>query len=127
MFFSLIILSACNSNSHIESIVEPILSEFQETGIILNEKKEKSKAFTFAGSDEKHYEFNGGTVYLLFDFGSKKDRIVGKLTTLFAEAEFPYGVNSLYTDNFILVFTANSYNVEIEEKVDYIFQTIEKG
>ncbi|WP_156969190.1 hypothetical protein [Pontibacillus chungwhensis] len=89
----------------------------------MNEKTEKSKIFTFAGSDEKHYDFNGGSVYILYDFGSK-DRIVDKLKTILAETEFPYGVNSLYTDQFIIVFIANDGNREVEEKVEYIFKKI---
>lgn len=125
VFFSIIIFTACNSHSQEESIIKPILSEFQEAGISLKEKTEKSPSFSFSGSDEKHYEFNGGNIYLIYTFGNK-DRIVDKLTTLFAEAEFPYGVKSLYTDKFIIVFIASSEHLDTKEKIENIFPKIKE-
>lgn len=126
MFFSIIILTACNSNSQEESIIKPILSEFQDAGFSLKEKTEKSPSFSFSGSDEKHYEFNRGNIYLKYNFGNNKDRIANKLTTLFAEAEFPYGVKSLYTDKFIVVFIASSETLDTKEKIENIFQKIKE-
>jgi hypothetical protein len=125
VFFSIIILTACNSISQEESIIKPILGEFQEAGISLKETTKKSPSFSFSGSDEKHYEFNGGNIYLIYNFGNK-DRIVDKLTTLFAEAEFPYGFKDLYTDKFIIIFLANSDSKDLGtfEKIESIFQKL---
>lgn len=123
---SIIVLSACNMNSQAKTIVGPILSEFHEAGITLDEKTEKSKTFNFSGSDEKHYEFKGGYVYLIYNFGSK-EVIIDKLTTIFAEAEFPYGVNSLYTDQFIIIFIASNENPDISENIESIFQKLKRS
>ncbi|MBP3951821.1 hypothetical protein [Bacillus suaedae] len=123
VLFSIIVLAACNMNSQSESILNPILSEFQEAGITLKEETEKAKTFSFPGSDEKYYEFKDGYVYLIYNFDSK-EVIIDKLTTIFAEAEFPYDVNSLYTYQFIIIFIASSENPDIAEKIESIFQKL---
>ncbi|MCT2535185.1 hypothetical protein NC661_11760 [Aquibacillus koreensis] len=118
-----VILSACNSDSHVESIVKPIKGMFGESGIQLQEKEEKSNTFTFSGSDEEHYTFNDGNIYLLYNF-SNRDRVAEQLTTVFAEEEFPYGVSRLKTEQFIIIFIADSESNDTKEKIESVFQEL---
>lgn len=125
MFFTIITLSACGSDSHHDSILDPILCEFVDAGITLKEQGNKSETFTFFGSDEKHYEFNEGTIYLLYNF-KNRESVIENLTKVFAETEFPYHVDKLYTDKFIIIFVANSDNSNTKKKVEKIFQKLEE-
>ena|SRR5690606_33443265 len=118
-------ITGCESNE--DAIVSNLVSEFETHGIEWKEKENLSKTFNFRGSKTKQYEFNGGSIYVIYGFEGKetiKKTILDELTKHFAETEYPYDVKSLYTDSFHLIFIANSNDSDTKKTIESIFQTI---
>lgn len=124
---SVIAFSACNLSTQNESAnkVELVISEFKKAEIPLGEKQVKSKTFDFVDSDEKNYGFSGGTIYLIYNY-KDKDVIVEKVRSVLTEAEFQYPLETLYTNDFCIVFAPISDDPEIEQKINSVLQKLEE-
>ncbi|QFT89785.1 hypothetical protein FIU87_14070 [Bacillus sp. THAF10] len=126
LIFPILFLSACSSNTLQETVVKPIIDEFEEAGIKLKEREEYSNLFSISGSDEKQYEVDGGSIYLIYGY-SNKEKIMEELTRIFAETEFQYPPESLYTDKFCIIYIRKSDYEVFDQKIDTLFEHNLKG
>ncbi|TYS62607.1 hypothetical protein FZC76_20450 [Sutcliffiella horikoshii] len=117
--FSILFLSGCSSNTQEETVVKPILNEFEEAGVTLKEREKNSDLFTFSGSDEKQYGVEGGSIYIIYGY-SDKEKIMEELRKVFAETEFQYPPKSLYTDKFCIIYIKKSENEMIDQKRNFV-------
>ncbi|QHE53358.1 hypothetical protein [Pontibacillus sp. HMF3514] len=74
-----------------------VKSVFKEVGIVFEEQTNTSKTFTVSGADEKQFKFEGGTIYLIYDY-EEKEKIIDQLNKVLAETEFPFSVKKLYKE-----------------------------
>jgi hypothetical protein len=120
------IISGCSYNNETTNIViENVLSAFDEEGIELTEKEDKSRTFKYPNSKEENYKFDGGTIYLFYGFDQTK-QIEEKIRATLAETEFLYPPQVSYYDKFVIIFMPNTDNIEITEKVNLVFDTLKK-
>lgn len=113
---TIMLVSACSDNQEEVQLKEKIISAFQEEGIHLEVREEKSKDFDFPESKEEIYEFDGGSVYLFYSFGNR-EKIEEQVKGNLAEMEFTYSPEVYYYDDFAIIYFSQTDNQELNEKV----------
>lgn len=119
------ILSSCSFNSESSPVPKHVKSEFKEVGIVLKEQTKPSETFTVSGADAKQYEFEGGTIYLIYDF-EDKERMIDQLKKVLAETEFPFTVKKLYKENFSMIYVPTRNDTKIDKKIQAVISKLMK-
>jgi len=122
----ILILSSCSSNSESSTIPKHVKSEFNEVGIVLKEQPKLSKIFTVSGADEKQFEFEGGTIYLIYDY-QDKERTISQLKKALAETEYPFTVKKLYKETFSMIYVPTRNDAETDQKIQDVISKLKRG
>lgn len=120
------IIAGCSYSNETTNIVkEYILTRFEEEGIELTIKEDKSRTFDYPNSKEENYQFNGGTICLFYGFDQTK-QIKEKIRATLAETEYLYVPQVFFYDKFAIIFIPKADNIEITEKVNLVFDSLKK-
>lgn len=120
-------ISGCSVNARTaNSIKENVLSAFEEEGMELTGKKDKSNTFDYPNLKEDIYEFDGGRIHFLYYGFDHTKQIEATIRATLAEAEFLYPPRVSYYDKYAIIFMPNAKNIEITEKVDLVFDRLKK-
>ncbi|MBP2241587.1 hypothetical protein J2Z40_002150 [Cytobacillus eiseniae] len=126
LIMAVMITSSCSFNDETTNmIIENVRSAFEEEGMELIVKEDKSETFNYPISKEAKYKFEGGTIYLFYGFNETK-QIEGNIRATLAVTEFTYPPQVAYYDNFAIIFMPNTDRNKISEKVYLVLERLKK-